>query len=221
MTTPPGDGQHPSDSEPTEPIPGQSGAEPTQPLYGEPGGQPSRQSGQGEPPYQQSPYQQSPYQQPAYGQPAYGPPSYGQPGHDQQQGPYQQQPGYGPPPGYGQAPPYSQPGQAQPGQPQPGYAQGSYGYVAAPDHPKATISLVLGILGLVACQVISPFAWVIGKRTVGEIDASQGRLGGRGSAQAGYILGIIGTVLLGLGLLVFVVWLVFVVLAIGTASTNA
>ena len=40
----------------------------------------------------------------------------------------------------------------------------------------------------------------MGKRTVDEIDASNGQLGGRGSAQAGYILGLIGTILLGLGL---------------------
>ena len=34
-----------------------------------------------------------------------------------------------------------------------------------------------------------------------EIDASGGQLGGRGQAQAGYVLGIIGTVLLIFGLL--------------------
>ena len=72
----------------------------------------------------------------------------------------------------------------------------------APDHPKATTSLVLGILGIVICGIIAPFAWRMGKRTVDEIDASQGQLGGRGPAQAGYILGLIGTILLGLGLLV-------------------
>jgi hypothetical protein len=55
---------------------------------------------------------------------------------------------------------------------------------------------VLGILGLVLCQVLSPFAWVIGGRAVREIDASRGTVGGRGSANAGRILGIVGTVLL-------------------------
>ena len=64
--------------------------------------------------------------------------------------------------------------------------------------PKATTtSLVLGILGVVLCSVLAPFAWKMGKQTVDEIDASQGQLGGRGAAQAGYIMGIIGTVLLG------------------------
>ena len=67
------------------------------------------------------------------------------------------------------------------------------------------------------CGFVAPLAWRIGKRTVDEIDASQGRLGGRGSAQAGYILGLIGTVLLGLGLLVLVGLLV---LGVVGATTN-
>jgi hypothetical protein len=70
----------------------------------------------------------------------------------------------------------------------------------------------------VVCGFIAPFAWRMGKRTVDEIDASQGRLGGRGSAQAGYILGLIGTVLLGLGLLFLVV--VVVIAIIGAATSG-
>ena len=59
-----------------------------------------------------------------------------------------------------------------------------------------------------ACNVVAPFALVIGRRAVKEIDASGGRLGGRGMALAGFILGVIGTVILGLalvGLLVVVI----------------
>lgn len=118
-----------------------------------------------------------------------------EPGYWQQQG---QQPGQqGPPPpgGYGYPP--------APG----AYPQTSASYT--PDHPKATTVLILGILGVVLCQVLGPFAWVMGRRTLGEIDASEGRLGGRGSAQAGYILGIVGTVLLAMGVLVLVAYLVF------------
>ena len=120
------------------------------------------------------------------------------PSWDPNQG-YGQQSGQGYGQGYGQ----------QSGQ------EGGYGYPAAPppqgswgqprqDHPRAILSLILGIVGLVLCGVAAPFAWVIGKRAVDEIDASGGRLGGRGVAQAGKILGIIGTVLVILGLLVFV-----------------
>lgn len=69
------------------------------------------------------------------------------------------------------------------------------------DHPRAVLSMILGILGLVICGVIAPFAWNMGKRTMNEIDASGGHLGGRGMAQAGYIMGIIGTAFLALGIL--------------------
>ena len=88
-------------------------------------------------------------------------------------------------------------------------------YYAAPDHPKATTSLVLGILGVVLCQVLGPFAWVMGKRTLGEIDASHGRLGGRGAAQAGYVLGIVGTVILALSVLAIIAYIAFVALLVG------
>ena len=75
----------------------------------------------------------------------------------------------------------------------------------APDHPRATVALILGILGIVACSIVAPFALVIGRRSVTEIDASGGRLGGRGMAQAGFILGVIGTVILALSLIGVVV----------------
>ena len=83
---------------------------------------------------------------------------------------------------------------------------GGYGYQQQPphqDHPRATMSMILGILGIVICSVIAPFAWNMGKKTMNEIDASGGQLGGRGMAQAGYIMGIIGTVLLIIGVLFF------------------
>jgi hypothetical protein len=143
----------------------------------------------------------------------------------QPQEPPREQPGYWPgqgqdPPPYGQ-PQYGQPQYGQPPYGQPPYGPPGYGpqFAYAPDHPKSTTALVLGILGVVLCQFIAPFAWLIGKRTVDEIDASRGGLGGRGSAQAGYVLGIVGTVLLGLGVLYFV--FLFGVLVIGVASSSS
>jgi hypothetical protein len=133
-------------------------------------------------------------QQPPYGQPPYGQPQYGQAQYDQPQ--YGQQP-------YGQVPSY------------PAQAPMQY----APDHPKSTTVLVLGILGLVACGIIAPFAWSMGRRTLAEIDASQGALGGRGAANAGYILGIIGTVILAVSLLVLAFVLVLAIVG-ATASTS-
>jgi hypothetical protein len=80
----------------------------------------------------------------------------------------------------------------------------AYGTVT-PDHPRATLALILGILGIVACMVVAPFALVIGRGAVKDIDASGGRLGGRSMAQAGFILGVIGTVILGLSVIAGVV----------------
>lgn len=73
------------------------------------------------------------------------------------------------------------------------------------DSRNATTALILGILGLVMCGPFTAIpAWILGRNAVREIDASQGRLGGRGTAQAGYILGIVGTVLAALALLVVI-----------------
>ncbi|MBA2954366.1 DUF4190 domain-containing protein [Nocardioides sp. MAH-18] len=74
-------------------------------------------------------------------------------------------------------------------------------YYRAPDHEQAATVLVLGILGIVLCQVISPIAWVMGNRVVREIDASGGAIGGRGAANAGRICGIVGTAIIGVGVL--------------------
>jgi hypothetical protein len=132
-------------------------------------------------------------------------PQHGQP----QQGQYGQQYGqqYGEQYGqYGGQPPYGQP---------PGYPPVPY----APQHPRATTALVLGILGVVLCALTAPFAWRIGKQAVNEIDDSHGQLGGRGAAQAGYVLGIVGTVLLGLYVLALVAIMGLVVVG-GVASSS-
>ncbi len=122
------------------------------------------------------------------------------------------QPDHGHAPGYGQ--PVYQPGALAPW-------QGGYGPPVGLDHPKASLSLVLGIIGLVACQVVSPFAWAMGRQTVAEIDASGGRLGGRTSAQAGYVLGIVGTALLAIAVLVLVTWLAIILVVIGTTAVSS
>lgn len=89
--------------------------------------------------------------------------------------------------------------------------------MAPPTSGKATTALVLGICGLVICPfVLSVPAIIVGQSAKKEIDASQGRLGGRSQAQAGFILGIIGTVL---GVLVAL--FVAVVFAFGSAVENA
>lgn len=70
-----------------------------------------------------------------------------------------------------------------------------YGQPAYPpvEHPKGTTILVLGILSLVVCGVIGPFAWVMGNRTLREIDASGYAYSNRSMVQAGRICGIVSS----------------------------
>ncbi len=70
---------------------------------------------------------------------------------------------------------------------------------------QATTVLVLGILSLVLCQILGPFAWVMGNKELAGIDAGLRPPQNRGTAQAGRILGIIATVLMiiGIGFLMF------------------
>ena len=121
--------------------------------------------------------------------------------------------------------PYPQPGafdQYATPQPYGGGYPPAYGGVL-PDHPSAGLAMGLGITGLIGivfCQLLlfaAPFAWAIGGKAVREIDAQPGRYGGRDKAQAGRVMGIIGTVVLGLGLLALVVVIVVAV----AASTNS
>jgi hypothetical protein len=181
-------GQDPANGE------GDSSLPPTHQPYGQdPYGQsPYGQQPPAQPPYSQNPYDQQPPAQPPYGQPGYGQQPYGQAPYGQQQPPYQQGP-------YGQQP-Y-------------GSAPGAYGYGApmAANHPSATTALVLSLIGLVGVAlcggltlVLSPFAWHIGAKAVREIDANPGMYGGRDQANAGKIMGIIGTVLLVVGVLALV-----------------
>jgi hypothetical protein len=114
------------------------------------------------------------------------------PGEQPWSGDQGQQPPHGqqPPGGFASyPPPYAPP------------VQGGYGQQPE-NHPNATTALVLGIVGIICCSLTAPFAWVMGKKAMDEIDASGGRIGGRGSAQAGYVLGIVGTILLVLAIVV-------------------
>ena len=128
-----------------------------------------------------------------------------------------------PPPGQGpegegpQAPPPQAPGpQAQPPYPPPYGAP--YGL---PNPPGAVPALVLGIVGIVACQVCGPFAWAQANKAEKAMQAAPGAYGGGSMVTAGKILGIIGTVLLAVGVLFFVVWATLAILGIaGVIGTD-
>ena len=76
-----------------------------------------------------------------------------------------------------------------------------------PEDSQATLSLVLGILGIVICGIIAPFAWSIGNTEVNAIDAGRRDPSNRGMAQAGKILGIVGTVFLAIGVAIGLLFL--------------
>ncbi len=107
-------------------------------------------------------------------------------------------------------PPGHQPnwGSAYPQQPPPPpqYPPGGYQqpYYMPPKHPQATTAMVLGILGLALCGIIAPFAWSTGSKAVKEIDANPAGYSGRGEANAGKIMGIVGTCFLAFGVLALV-----------------
>ena len=82
-----------------------------------------------------------------------------------------------------------------------------------PEASESTTALVLGILGIVLCGVLGPFAWFIGSKEVKAIDEGRRDPTNRGTANAGRIMGIVGTVLLALGIVVGILALLFVVIA--------
>jgi ABC-type Fe3+ transport system permease subunit len=93
--------------------------------------------------------------------------------------------------------------------------QPHYGGQPAPTHGSATTALVLGILSLVVCAPLGIPAYIIGRRAEREVRESGGRLSGEGLAKAGWILGLIGMILMALGIVVLIL-----VVSIATVSSN-
>jgi TRAP-type C4-dicarboxylate transport system permease small subunit len=85
--------------------------------------------------------------------------------------------------------------------PPPG--QGPY-----PEQGQAVTALVLGILSIVVCQLLGPFAWKLGNDELRGIAEGRRSPEGLSMAQAGRITGIIGTCLLALGLALLLFFLV-------------
>jgi hypothetical protein len=66
---------------------------------------------------------------------------------------------------------------------------------------RGALILTLGILSIVICGPLGPFAWVMGSGDLKKIAAGQISADAKALTQAGMICGIIGTVFLALGLL--------------------
>lgn len=84
--------------------------------------------------------------------------------------------------------------------------------VRLPAHPRATPAMVLGIVGvagffvLIVPILVCPLAWYFGAVAEREAEREPMRYRSAGEARTGMILGIIGTALLGLVLLLLVVF---------------
>lgn len=83
--------------------------------------------------------------------------------------------------------------------------------VASGSSGKATAALVLGICGIVVCPIIpSIVAIVLGHMAKGDISQNP-EMEGRGMAQAGFILGIVGLALWVVGIIAYIVLIVVLV----------
>ncbi len=70
---------------------------------------------------------------------------------------------------------------------------------------RATLILVLGILGLVtSCFPLGIAAWIMGNKDLKEMDAGTMDPSGRSNTNAGRICGMIATILLILGIVAFI-----------------
>lgn len=73
-----------------------------------------------------------------------------------------------------------------------------------PEPSQATTALVLGILGIVCCAPLAIVAWIMANNELEGIRAGLRNPENEGTANASRILGIVGTALLGIGLIVLI-----------------
>lgn len=86
---------------------------------------------------------------------------------------------------------------------------------------RGSLVLTLGILALVCNMFLIPgiMAWVLGHTDLKEIDAGRMDPEGRGMTQAGKILGIIGTLLPLVGILLYIaIVIIFVIFGMAAAA---
>jgi hypothetical protein len=103
-------------------------------------------------------------------------------------------------------------------QQQPGYGGYGGGYGGQVEHPQGTTVLILGVLGIVACQILGPIAWSMGNKALEEIDRDPLRYSNRSNVNLGRILGIVGTVFLALYLVGGVLYVIFFIAIFGASA---
>lgn len=73
--------------------------------------------------------------------------------------------------------------------------------------------LVFGILSLVFCPLLGPFAWIMGRQDLQAIREGRMDPSAEPLTRAGMICGIIGSIWLALGLLWIGFWILLMILA--------
>ena len=94
-------------------------------------------------------------------------------------------------------------------------AQGSTDGRATASLLSAIAGIVLGLPFGIPGMALGTLAYFLGKSAVDNIDTSKGRLGGRGMAVAGWVL---GAVAMAIGSAVTLVWLVVVLVAVSQST---
>ena len=74
---------------------------------------------------------------------------------------------------------------------------------------RGTTILVLGIIGIACCMICGIIAWVMGNNDLKEMDAGIMDPEGRGITQAGKICGIVSIGLQCIGLLIWIISMIF------------
>lgn len=85
-----------------------------------------------------------------------------------------------------------------------------------PEHPQGTTILVLAILGIFLCPICSFVAWIMGNGARKQIAA--GQYAESGNVTAGWIIGLIWSILSIIGILAYVLLAVVFVGALGGAA---
>ncbi len=87
----------------------------------------------------------------------------------------------------------------------------------AQPHPQGTAILVLGIVGILVCGIAAVIALVMGNKALKEIDANPGAYNNRQNVVIGRILGIVGTVLWGIGIIAYAIFFIAVLSQAGSS----
>ena len=86
---------------------------------------------------------------------------------------------------------------------------------------RGTMILVFGILGLIVCFPFGIVAWVMGNTDLKAMDAGTMDPEGRGTTQAGKIIGIITTILTLLSIIIGIFFCAVAIILAAVASSSS